>query len=82
MDMCLSAPNDKGVPVYRSMSPCMKVNDKENTPGDCADDLVCDNNEHTGPWLTALDAWKDKADHGGVVGLARDGHVIFGPYND
>lgn len=82
MDLCLSAPNDDGVPVYRSLSPCILNGDKENTPGDCADDEVCDNNNHDGPWLTAINTWNNTADFGGVVGLARDGHVIFGPYNE
>jgi hypothetical protein len=26
--------------------------------------------------------WTDTANYGGVVGLAKDGHVIYGPYND
>lgn len=29
-----------------------------------------------------LDGWSTRdGDYGGVYGLARDGHVIFGPYN-
>lgn len=27
------------------------------------------------------DGWTDTANYGGVYGLARDGHVIYGPYN-
>ena len=82
MDMCLSAPNDDGVPVYRSLSPCIIDGDKENTPGDCADDEVCDNNNHDGPWLTAIKTWSNTQEFGGAVGLARDGHVIYGPYDE
>ena len=33
------------------------------------------------PFEWALAAWTDKANYGGEVGLARDGHVIVGPYN-
>jgi len=81
MDMCLSTSNDAGVLAYRSLSPCIKESSMTVAPGACADDEVCDNNNHDGPWRVAVDAWESKRHHGGEAGLARDGHVIYGPYN-
>ena len=26
--------------------------------------------------------WTDKTNYGGIVGVAKDGHVIYGPYNE
>jgi len=40
---------------------------------------VCSSLE--GAWDIARGTWTNSADHGGVVGLARDGHAIYGPYN-
>jgi len=34
------------------------------------------------PWSWGTRAWTDNTSYGGDVGLARDGHVIKGPYNE
>ena len=34
------------------------------------------------PFEWALEAFTDKTNYGGEIGLARDGHVIVGPYNE
>jgi len=35
-----------------------------------------------GYWNVARNKWRDTENNGGLVGLARDGHAIYGPYND
>lgn len=42
-----------------------------NTSDDCEQDYL----------TLSYDGWTDTANYGGVYGLARDGHVIYGPYN-
>lgn len=32
-------------------------------------------------WMSRTGGWPTKANYGGVLGLARDGHMIVGPYN-
>jgi hypothetical protein len=44
----------------------------------CDDVDSCKND----PYLHMYSSWSNKLDNGGVIGLARDGHVIVGPYND
>ena len=41
----------------------------------------CDLNPHT--WMARTDnsGWPSKTNYGGIIGLARDGHMIVGPYN-
>jgi len=66
-----------------TISPCVNgsgvTGSKSRKPGACGDGLNCfprDNSYMLGSWSTL------NAKFGGVYGLARDGHVIFGPYND
>ena len=47
-------------------------NDGEDDHEDCYDK----------PFDWALNSWSTKTNFGGDVGLARDGHVIVGPYNE
>jgi hypothetical protein len=62
--------------AYRSLSPCLKSPPTSTTPG-----------ENTS--VTALsklgelyeENWISTSNYGNVVGIAKDGHVIFGPYN-
>lgn len=46
---------------------------------------LCDNNYNTcltAPYTFAkVENWLTTTNHGGVFGLARDGHVIVGPYD-
>jgi hypothetical protein len=65
---------------YRSISQCMKTSSYTSTtvvPKMCTDTDDCKND----PWSWGTRAWSDNTNYGGDVGLARDGHVIKGPYN-
>lgn len=82
-DGCLSraSANDNAQHVH-TISPCVNgngaVGSQTRKPGACGDNLDCfpkDNSYELGSWSTL------NAKFGGVYGLARDGHVIFGPYN-
>jgi len=66
-----------GLLHYRTMSPCMTIPPTSNPPM-CDDVDSCDDD----PYKYMYSVWTDKTNNGGVVGLARDGHVIVGPYND
>ena len=46
---------------------------------DTSDEDYEDCMDHPVEW--ALNSWTEKTNYGGDVGLARDGHVIVGPYN-
>jgi hypothetical protein len=83
LDGCLgqSSANDNVQHVH-TISPCVNGSgvsgSKTRKPGACAQDKDCfpeDNSYALGSWST------QNANFGGVYGLARDGHVVFGPYN-
>lgn len=80
MDLCAGSVNDDNVYSYHSLSPCLKAYANGVAPGLCKEDTVCDT--LGGPWLTAQSIWTNTANHGGIAGIARDGHLIYGPYND
>ena len=65
---------------YRSISQCMKSSYASTTevPKMCTDTDDCKDYPYT--WGTR--SWSDNTNYGGDVGLARDGHVIKGPYNE
>ena len=54
-----------------------------NAPPKVNPDL-CDDNDacKDDPYDYMSANWGSNSDNGGVVGLARDGHIIVGPYND
>lgn len=79
MDMCLTTTTDDNILAFHTISPCIKSYSHENTPDLCEDDSLCDTKY--GQFYTALNAWETTSDHGGILGLARDGHPIYGPYN-
>lgn len=74
-----------GVINYKTMSPCMVI-PPSTIPDFCTGTTgaptECDEN----PWLwmarTTSSGWPTKDNYGGILGLARDGHVIVGPYNE
>lgn len=82
MDGCMSHGNPRHT---HSLSPCTNhggVSAGGSTtvkPKDCADSgsncLGKDNENIRAHWN------KDDAPHGGVYGLGKDGHVIYGPFN-
>ena len=95
MDKCSTMSNDgtldsSGYQLhYRGLGYCMKpssTNSVSNVPPPCWDTSYKqddeDNNKCTDePIKYARKAWSGTSNHGGDVGLARDGHVIKGPYN-
>ena len=63
---------------YHSISPCMVKGSKTTKPGLCSDDANCSG---TGKITSFMVKGWPKTNYGGSVGIARDGHVIYGPYN-
>lgn len=66
------------------MSPCMVTPPLLNpkactvlTANEATSDQSCNNFPYV--WMTL--GWPSKANYGGMIGIARDGHVIVGPYN-
>lgn len=82
MDKCLShaSPTTKTMHVH-SLSPCAPEagGSTDTKPGTCDEDgAECFPED----WSFALSSWNvDQGDHGGFYGIAKDGHVIYGPYN-
>lgn len=60
----------------RTLSPCTNTTPTSQAPGtnklNTPDELL---SKFTATWPT-------KTNFGGVFGLAKDGHVIYGPYNE
>ena len=83
MDKCLthSSPGPGRQIHYHSLGLCMKPSDWTSTtlvPTLCKDDDDCKDE----PFDWALKSWTTTTGYGGDVGLARDGHVIKGPYDE
>lgn len=78
MDVCAISVNDDHALSMHSLSSCIKAY-SQDTPNRCVDDSTCDQNN--GAWKKAISVWSTTSDYGGVVGIARDGHPIYGPYN-
>jgi YHYH protein len=76
MDECLSHTSPTGQLHYHSISPCAKTGSTTVKPALCNSSSSCLD-------FTSFmyGGWKDTTNYGGVYGLARDGHVIYGPYN-
>ena len=90
MDNCLthSSPSPGLQLHYHSLGLCMKPSAYTSTtvvPTLCKDEEdPNDSNKKTcldDPFEWALKSWTDDTNYGGDLGLARDGHVIVGPYN-
>lgn len=74
-----ASPNNNAQHAH-TISPCVNgqgiTGSKTNKPGAC-NQLNC-----WGNMRTMMSGWTStNGNYGGVYGLARDGHVIFGPYN-
>lgn len=79
LDKCLSHSSPQGQLHYHSLSNCVHEGSTSTKPGLCYADTNCIDNIGdfmTAPWST------DDGTYGGVYGIARDGHVIYGPYNE
>jgi hypothetical protein len=80
LDLCLSHPSPFGQYHYHSWSNCIHNGSKTTIPGKCIDNSGCvDNALEWG----RMDGWADTyGNFGGIVGVAKDGHPIYGPYNE
>ena len=72
--------NSPGVWNYKTMSSCM-VSPPIYNPMLCTDPLgaLTECSKFPFEWMKV--GWPTTANYGGIIGLARDGHVIVGPYN-
>jgi hypothetical protein len=77
-DNCLSYIDSDGSISVKTLSPCTMVPPTTAVPGR-ATVTVTANTNHLGN-LFKTD-WTSTSNNGGVFGLAKDGHVIYGPYN-
>jgi len=82
MDACLAHASPTGQQHYHGLTPCAQSSASMTSstvkPGYCYDTTVdCVSNGHV--W--SRQGWTDTSNYGGVFGIARDGHVIYGPYN-
>jgi hypothetical protein len=75
-DNCLAYIDSDNYLAVRSLSPCTKSQPQTLAPG--TNNLLTTNELEAKFKLT----WTSTADYGGVYGIAKDGHVIFGPYNE
>lgn len=75
-DDCLAYIDEDEYLAYRSLSKCLKTTPDTNTPGINTLENLYDLRE------TFEDKWISTANYGNPVGIAKDGHVIFGPYNE
>lgn len=89
LDTCISHPSPFGEIHYHYWSPCIKPNvgfwDNKNAPSLCKDETNCLTDTPTvvatGSVNSQTSAYDDKCHNGGLLGLARDGHIIVGPWN-
>lgn len=73
-DDCLAYIDSDNYLAVRSLSPCTKSVPNTATPGAISTDIT-----HLGTFLET--EWTSTDSYGGVYGIAKDGHLIFGPYN-
>lgn len=82
LDNCLMHASPQGQWHYHSLSPCATDSTYKSTsakPGLCADNADCTGEAGLQFMKTG---WDTTTNNGGVYGLAKDGHVIYGPYNN
>merc|ERR1711908_243091 len=82
LDECVSHANPFNELHYHSLTPCMGSTNRgsqSEKPGLCKNNPDCMNLDKTMEYTRS--GWQDTDNYGGVYGIARDGHVIYGPYN-
>ena len=83
LDVCLSHPSPFGQYHYHAWSPCLKTSWSGSTtdaPALCKDTDGC-TLENLSQFI--LDAgYYDSSNNGGIIGIAKDGHLLVGPYNN
>lgn len=77
LDACLMQTSDTGMLHYHSYSGCVQTKGVTK-PALCVDTPGC--TENVVQYL--LSTQKNSNNYGGIFGIARDGHVIYGPYNE
>ena len=82
LDQCLTHPTPTKEYHYHMWSPCYKKgNGYASTsvaPDMCKDKKAC----HDDPIQFAINAaFTDTTTYGDIIGITRDGHMIYGPYN-
>lgn len=77
-DDCLSFIDSDGSISVKTLSPCTMVKPTSTVPGP-ESVIVTSNTNHLGKFFETT--WTSTSNYGGVFGLAKDGHVIYGPYN-
>ena len=83
LDNCLTHPTPYGEYHYHMWSPCYKKgNGYASTsvaPSMCKDTMAC----HLDPMQFAINAaFTDTSTYGEIIGVTKDGHLIYGPYNE
>lgn len=81
LDNCLMHASPTGQEHYHSLSPCARPGANTSTtvkPGLCQSTSDCINDGHT---FSRIGWSTDDGTYGGIYGIARDGHVIYGPWN-
>lgn len=73
-DNCLAYADSSSYLSVRSLSPCTKNLPTSTAPGTSTTALL-----DLGTFMSST--WSQTANYGGVYGIAKDGHVIYGPYN-
>ena len=82
LDNCLTHPTPYGEYHYHMWSPCYKKgNGYASTsvaPNMCKDTMEC----HKDPMQFAINAaFTDTSTYGEIIGVTKDGHLVYGPYN-
>ena len=85
IDACLSHPTPFGQYHYHAWSPCLKTSWSASTtdaPEFCKNVEECEgiNESNTLSEYILARGFYEKEDHGGVIGIAKDGHLLVGPY--
>jgi hypothetical protein len=73
-------PTPFGQAHYHSWSPCLNGGSYASTfPKNCPDDQDCAEDVIK---FALKQGFTDTTNYGGIVGIAKDGHLIYGPYNE
>lgn len=75
-DQCTSHPTPFGSYHYHIWSPCINNGSTTASPDMCTDDTSCEND-----FINFVNT-NGNFNNGQVIGIARDGHLIYGPLKD
>lgn len=74
-DNCLGYIDVDNYLAYRSLSPCFKDPPKSKVPG-------INTYSYAQFRILYKSQWTSTDNYGGMYGIAKDGHIIYGPYNE